>query len=1472
MSAESLNNVLLSESTSPNIIDTKENEIESDFIFGDGKVVPNEELEQIEAEVLPIEVLPEDEKDFETPFLDGLKKEKEKVTEIETDTIFGDGIQDEEYANISTLDKLEYGWDKNQMAAVNLLYRIPRNYVESLFSEKTFEDVSIENEAERRTDFEKEHWKMLDGESDGAYTLIGEAASFLLDPYYLAGYYYGRGLLANPLTSMTLNAALIGGHTAIDSLAKTGSVDWDATGKSAAIGGAIGLVFPIGGKIIEKIAPNLMKGKVEQVKLFLNDKVAKANGVTTPELAKIQEIAAKSSVKKITNQLDELVTSKSWNTQSKNMSALVNTARDNFLKLRTQLSKEAKDINKARKEILKPIKGLTAKAVESKTYFKEVIKPVQERAKAEGKKILDIRLKIKEAHKVWLKENTRLIERSKGRLDKYYKLEGERTAAILAELKSSEGLGVKFLRAVLANLTRPLVGGASGAAANVGAGMMGYDVEDDILVWAAAGAALGFGQKSIQNSIKIPLGQKQLFNKQIENHAVRFTFQKIRELTAATTATKLNSFGGTTQKIGRLLFRQVDDPLAEKSAIAQAESMDNYFLRKANNLIKNSNQEQQIQAVSIVRGNTELAKIASKDVLKLADDIKGFLDEFKVLYNKAGFFSPRELDNYFPRVLNWEIINSNMPHAEKVFTKIFKDNYKLTTEKARDAARQYLDKSSGPGHSSVINTHVWDKIVRGSPKPKGGPRKKDPLTGEYDLIHTPISDHIFKHRSLQGKFDDVEKILEREGFLINDLSLILPKIIQDSTKSIAFARVFGKGGQLLKPLLEQIRTKYDSLILRNNKLGINSTRNDAAAHEAGLVLDSIDAYFGRYQLGISQGKNFSTSVGLLTMMSNLGMLGRVTISSLGDIIQPFQNSISWTAALKGLGRTNLFKANWEKGLARNLGYDMHNEMSRSLTRTAAGLEKELVLSQSWMGKWGVQWKDFKRTSFYNTLAFKGLGLEWLTGYARRFAYNTGAADIFNLSRQFYKIVNGPQGINSRAAKVLIRDLDKYGIRSNQALTIGKYTTFNKAIKDEAAKKFLNQAGLIGSNRDALIPQVSNRLLFTQSKEPWIRALGQFLSWAQAKSSQTNRILRRIENGDARTLIKTLAAIPVYSGIQQLREIMKHGTVVTDMEYNKPELATKAWQLSGMPGWLSDLVFNRFVGPGSKSSPFFVFAPALNVLAEFGLAATDLITGKPKQAYERLEKQLFFPEWRNWVKKFWFPKSGNIKSKTNVPKISFMHGGIVHRKKYVAGDEVYGVNAEVNEIKKDLASTPHIEEKETIIVEEETKDRIKKHEGKRNIPYKLEYTKEDDEGNKIKVKEDFYTVGRGHKLDINNNQPEITKIYSEKEIENLFEQDVEKAALAVDNLVDKSKVHPKAYNLMVEMAFQMGSNKETKEGLAEFEKTIAAINAGDYEEASKHMLWNYNKDGSKKGKTTWYKQTPERAELLSSLMADIFVDN
>ena len=47
------------------------------------------------------------------------------------------------------------------------------------------------------------------------------------------------------------------------------------------------------------------------------------------------------------------------------------------------------------------------------------------------------------------------------------------------------------------------------------------------------------------------------------------------------------------------------------------------------------------------------------------------MDEFKGLYNNVGFFSRRELDDYFPRVLNWEAINKDPLKAREIFTDIF---------------------------------------------------------------------------------------------------------------------------------------------------------------------------------------------------------------------------------------------------------------------------------------------------------------------------------------------------------------------------------------------------------------------------------------------------------------------------------------------------------------------------------------------------------------------------------------------------------------------------------------------------------------------------------------------------------------------------------------------------------------------------------------------------------------------------------
>ena len=68
--------------------------------------------------------------------------------------------------------------------------------------------------------------------------------------------------------------------------------------------------------------------------------------------------------------------------------------------------------------------------------------------------------------------------------------------------------------------------------------------------------------------------------------------------------------------------------------------------------------------------------------------------------------------------------------------------------------------------------------------------------------------------------------------------------------------------------------------------------------------------------------------------------------------------------------------------------------------------------------------------------------------------------------------------------------------------------------------------------------VGNRRLFTQSKNPWIRSLGQFLSWAQAKTAQTNSLIERIEDGDVALALRGLSLTGIYAGVQYLREGFK----------------------------------------------------------------------------------------------------------------------------------------------------------------------------------------------------------------------------------------------------------------------------------------------------------------------------------------------
>ena len=1174
----------------------------------------------------------------------------------------------------SNFEKLEYGFDKETWVAGDAL-RLAKAKLQDVFDpNKTFAEYAKENEAARIAEFEKEHSKFLTGKYDGKYTTIGSAASWLSDPYYLGGYFFGRPLLANPLTSIGFNAALIGGGNVIQQLAKKGEVDWVEAGTSAAVGGAVGAVFPIGANIAKKYIPNASKKEAEKVAKWIDGKIAKNAKLTDDELIKFRNLSNTQPVKTITKELDN------WAT---NYYSPIAKEIGKLNKLKKDIYSQTKTIRNSNKWLRDIVKDKTQKIINPRDALKMRKTGVQQ--------IVELRSNLQASRKAFDKERERLIKRQSGKLLQYYQLEGKRLGKIIEQINATDNFAQRAYKAVMANVTKPLLGGAIGAGANVL-----FGEEEDFWKFVAAGAFLGATQKTIQGSKKFQIGDKQKIYKWIDSDAVKFTLQKAREFTSATTYTKLKSFGGATERIGRLLLRGVDDPMAEKSVIAQAEAMERTYLRRIDEMMKGVTANEEAQAIAIARGNVDLSKNATPKVKKLSEDIQSFIKDFKSLYNESGFFSPRDIDDYFPRQLNWDKIDADDKAAKKIIAKIYEDlgikgrvtnkflkdkvtpNPNYNRLKSEIAAENYL-KGHKNGYNSVINANAWRDLVAES-NYKTAQRK----AAETELIYTPVSDHIIHQRTLNGPYKIVEEVLEKNGFLINDVRDTLGKLVSDSVKSVSFSRKFGKNGELLKPFLQEIRAKY------NNSTLTDSQKAQGIKEESELIIKTIDAYFDRYG---SAGRNqLKTSVGIVSMLANLNMLGRVTITSLGDLVQPWQLSANWTSALRGLRKTNL-RAAFEKGEARNLNLDITDEMAKSVARSA-GLEgNNIILSGGFINQFGK--KD--TVPRINNFVFKALGLQWLTGYARRFAYNTGVIDAQILAKRYSNEV-GKAGKGSNLALRLQKQLKElYGIESNQALQIGKFKNYDEAVANNISKKYLNQAGISGANRDALIPQVSNRLLFTQSQTPWIRILGQFLSWTQAKSAQTNRLLARIENGDTRALLKTLAVIPIYGGIQQLREMAKSGEVITDPSENTAEFLAKAGQLSGMQGWIIDMFVNRTIGPGGRD-PWFLFAPGFQILTQPVVAGKQALSGDTDKAMQTLAKRFLpLPEWRNWAMRLWNPprlKGPKIDNK--LLKVPFNKGGIVKRQKFSDGDSPTVINFEnvesspLNNSVKKISSTSVLE--------------------------------------------------------------------------------------------------------------------------------------------------------------------------------------
>ena len=271
MSSETLNTNLSSE-----------NELENFFTSEQ----PNEVQETKSLETQP-EIQLTEEVNNQTQPVDELESFFSSEPTPDSNSLEGFFISGEK-PEISNLEKLEYGWDKETMFFGNA-FRIGKAKVQDLFDDdKTFKDFIIENEKKRIEAFDKEHWKFTDKDKESGIVTTGSVLADLLDPYYLAGYLNPISLKAmtNPISAATLNGLLIGGDVIIDNIAKTGEVDWNSVALSSGTAAVIGGVIPIGGKVLSKYAPKLIKSEVELVKKFINNKLAKQNNLSTNQLKK----------------------------------------------------------------------------------------------------------------------------------------------------------------------------------------------------------------------------------------------------------------------------------------------------------------------------------------------------------------------------------------------------------------------------------------------------------------------------------------------------------------------------------------------------------------------------------------------------------------------------------------------------------------------------------------------------------------------------------------------------------------------------------------------------------------------------------------------------------------------------------------------------------------------------------------------------------------------------------------------------------------------------------------------------------------------------------------------------------------------------------------------------------------------------------------------------------------------------------
>ncbi len=693
---------------------------------------------------------------------------------------------------------------------------------------------------------------------------------------------------------------------------------------------------------------------------------------------------------------------------------------------------------------------------------------------------------------------------------------GEGISGVAGKLKEEGTLNANMIRRAV---YRPMIG----AIAGVG---LGYSVnwasdeemeQDDILYYSMVGLFGGAASKALIKNNQLTSSEVNMATDEVNKIVRANSIGALNFIAAGSASAKANAMGGGVATLGKTLFSQRGANLRGAASTSVEENKD-LVLQELNfnwsKVLSESNATKDGSLVNLFSGEAKKLREASYEYAE------GFVDSAML---KSKGFSPTEVttiihlakeatsrvgvlteevastgikmrgrvkDYKLPQFHDINKIAKNETAARQAYKRAYRIQAKADTVAKQYKADQYIDNwvdDMLSGNSSGQHISAFD--------------------GKN--VFRPLTDHFEKPRM----FKDFGARLEIKDFLVKDIDQVYRQYVDNTVPIMEFSRKFGAKGEGILEVKKDIERQFSKALSRAN-LSEKQTKELKKAKSSQLkAIDGmVDDYFGFLEADSYFAKNpiAQNTAAFFTTGANVARLGKVTITSLADLVQPIQSS-GVVASFKALAK--------QKDFAKETGFAQRDVLGDELRQYALEVKSPGQVIQ-------------RSARWVNEKFFKAIGLTKLTSYARKFAYNAGVERGFTVAN---KIAKGRSGTAVR------NEANSLGISDEYAKTLSKFKSVEEAFEDADGNRILNMIGTKSADRDALIPQISNRRGFAKSNDPVIKGLSLFLSWAQAKATQTNSLITRMEDGHDILFVRTLGAIAVVNGIETFKSWLSDPT-------------------------------------------------------------------------------------------------------------------------------------------------------------------------------------------------------------------------------------------------------------------------------------------------------------------------------------------